>query len=186
MRAAKLYELYRAHASLEAIPPRRAPAREEVLRASLDEVWAETRALLASSATRREVAGAERDPRHKMALVFRWYLGLSSRWAIAGEPTRQVDYQVWCGPAMGAFNEWAKGIVPGRPGATAASAQIARNLLEGARWSRARSSCAPTGLPCRRRRSFRPGPLRCGPHSFVRPASVTCSWQPGAFPHPRA
>ena len=44
-----------------------------------------------------------------MALVFRWYLGLSSRWANAGEPTRQVDYQVWCGPAMGAFNEWTKG-----------------------------------------------------------------------------
>jgi len=44
-----------------------------------------------------------------MALVFRWYLGQSSRWANAGEPTRRIDYQVWCGPAMGAFNEWAKG-----------------------------------------------------------------------------
>ena len=44
-----------------------------------------------------------------MALVFRWYLGLSSRWANAGEAGRQLDYQVWCGPAMGAFNEWAKG-----------------------------------------------------------------------------
>jgi trans-AT polyketide synthase, acyltransferase and oxidoreductase domains len=41
--------------------------------------------------------------------VFRWYLGLSSRWANAGEPTRKLDYQVWCGPAMGAFNEWTKG-----------------------------------------------------------------------------
>jgi hypothetical protein len=44
-----------------------------------------------------------------MALVFRWYLGQSSRWANAGEPTRKVDYQVWCGPAMGAFNEWVRG-----------------------------------------------------------------------------
>jgi hypothetical protein len=44
-----------------------------------------------------------------MALVFRWYLGQSSRWANAGVPDRKVDYQVWCGPAMGAFNEWAKG-----------------------------------------------------------------------------
>src|SRR5438552_1506171 len=50
-----------------------------------------------------------------MALTFRWYLGLSSRWANAGEPTRQVDYQVWCGPAMGAFNEWAKGSFLERP-----------------------------------------------------------------------
>jgi len=42
-------------------------------------------------------------------LVFRWYLGQSSRWANVGEPTRKLDYQVWCGPAMGAFNEWTKG-----------------------------------------------------------------------------
>ena len=41
-----------------------------------------------------------------MALVFRWYLGRSSHWANAGEPSRTVDYQVWCGPAMAAFNEW--------------------------------------------------------------------------------
>lgn len=43
-----------------------------------------------------------------MALIFRWYLGLSSRWANAGVADRQVDYQVWCGPAMGAFNEWTR------------------------------------------------------------------------------
>jgi hypothetical protein len=34
---------------------------------------------------------------------------MASRWANAGEPTRQVDYQIWCGPAMGAFNEWTRG-----------------------------------------------------------------------------
>ena len=54
-----------------------------------------------------------------MALTFRWYLGLSSRWANAGEPTRQVDYQVWCGPAMGAFNEWTKGSFLEQPGESA-------------------------------------------------------------------
>ena len=44
-----------------------------------------------------------------MALVFRWYLGQLSRWANAGEPERKLDYQVWCGPAMGALNEWTRG-----------------------------------------------------------------------------
>jgi hypothetical protein len=44
-----------------------------------------------------------------MALVFRWYLGLSSAWANTGEPGRELDYQVWCGPAMGAFNDWVRG-----------------------------------------------------------------------------
>ena len=66
-----------------------------------------------------------------MALVFRWYLGLSSRWANAGEPTRQLDYQVWCGPAMGAFNEWAKGSALEKPeGRTVVG--VALNLLYGA------------------------------------------------------
>jgi hypothetical protein len=66
-----------------------------------------------------------------MALVFRWYLGLSSRWANAGEPTRQLDYQVWCGPAMGAFNEWVKGSVL-EPPAHRTVVGVALNLLYGA------------------------------------------------------
>ena len=45
----------------------------------------------------------------KMALVFRWYLGNSSRWAVQGNPDRKFDMQIWCGQAMGAFNLWVKG-----------------------------------------------------------------------------
>ena len=44
-----------------------------------------------------------------MALIFRWYLGLSSNWANAGTKGRELDYQIWCGPSMGAFNDWVKG-----------------------------------------------------------------------------
>jgi hypothetical protein len=66
-----------------------------------------------------------------MALVFRWYLGQSSRWANAGEPTRQMDYQVWCGPAMGAFNEWAKGSFLERV-ENRRVADVALNILYGA------------------------------------------------------
>jgi hypothetical protein len=66
-----------------------------------------------------------------MALVFRWYLGLSSRWANAGEPGRQLDYQVWCGPAMGAFNEWVKGSSLELPKDRTVVA-VALNLLYGA------------------------------------------------------
>ena len=43
-----------------------------------------------------------------MALIFRWYLGLSSTWANRGESGREADYQIWCGPAMGAFNDWVQ------------------------------------------------------------------------------
>jgi hypothetical protein len=42
-------------------------------------------------------------------LIFRWYLGLSSRWSVVGEVGREMDYQVWCGPSMGTFNEWVRG-----------------------------------------------------------------------------
>jgi trans-AT polyketide synthase, acyltransferase and oxidoreductase domains len=44
-----------------------------------------------------------------MALIFRWYLGLSSRWSNSGEQGREMDYQIWCGPSMGSFNDWVRG-----------------------------------------------------------------------------
>jgi PfaD family protein len=131
MRAAKLYELYRQFASWEAIPAaERAQVEKNLLRAPFAEVWAQTREFF----RRRDptqLPKAEADPRHKMALVFRWYLGLSSRWANAGESTRQLDYQVWCGPAMGAFNEWARGSYLEKP-ANRGVVAVALNLLYGA------------------------------------------------------
>src|SRR5262249_57357145 len=81
---------------------------QELFRAPIDAIWNETQAFWRERDP-KQLERASREPKHKMALVFRWYLGMSSRWANAGEPTRQVDYQVWCGPAMGAFNEWTKG-----------------------------------------------------------------------------
>jgi len=109
MRAAKLYELYRAYNSLNDLPAaERATLEKTIFRASIEEVWRQTRDFF-QERDPRQLERAERDPKHRMALVFRWYLGQSSRWAKSGEPPRKVDYQIWCGPAMGAFNEWVKG-----------------------------------------------------------------------------
>jgi PfaD family protein len=131
MRAGRLYELYRAHESLEAIPaPQRAVLERDYFRAPCEDIWRRTREYF----LRRDPAQAERgerEPKHRMALVFRWYLGQASRWANAGEPTRQADYQVWCGPAMGAFNEWAAGSFLAAPEQRRV-ATVARNLLFGA------------------------------------------------------
>jgi PfaD family protein len=116
MRAARLYELYRAYPSLDEIPPaEREKLEKTIFRAPLDEVWRRTRAFFLE----REPKQAERgddDPRHRMALVFRSYLGLSSHWANRGEEDRRMDYQIWAGPAMGAFNEWTKGTFLEEPG----------------------------------------------------------------------
>ena len=109
MRAAKLYELYRNYNGLDEIPSSdRASLEKTIFRASFDEIWSETQTFF-DARDPQQVVRANRDPKHKMALVFRWYLGHSSRWANAGDSSRKLDYQVWCGPSMGAFNEWAKG-----------------------------------------------------------------------------
>jgi PfaD family protein len=109
MRAAKLFELYRAYPGLDAIPAiERAQLEKNVFRFPLEEVWRQTKEFFLKRDP-TQVPKAEADPKHKMALVFRWYLGQSSRWANAGVADRRVDFQVWCGPAMGAFNEWTKG-----------------------------------------------------------------------------
>ena len=131
MRAAKLYELYRAHAGLDALPAAdKSMVEKQFLRATVDEAWASTRAFFLQRDP-AQVERAERDPKHKMALVFRSYLGLSSRWANAGEATRAMDYQVWCGPAMGAFNEWARGSYLEHPQQRTVVV-VAHNLLVGA------------------------------------------------------
>lgn len=131
MRAAKLYELYRAHPSLDAVPEaERTQLEKNLFRIPLDEVWRQTREFFLTRDP-GQVPKAEADPKHRMALVFRWYLGQSSRWANAGVPDRKVDYQVWCGPAMGAFNEWAKGSFLEQP-RNRTVVTVALNLLYGA------------------------------------------------------
>jgi PfaD family protein len=131
MRASKLYELYRAHSSIEELPVgERQKLEKTVFRKDLDQVWAETRSYF-QARDPRQLAKAERDPKYKMALVFRWYLGQSPVWANRGEPDRRLDYQIWCGPAMGAFNEWVKGSFLEAPGQRRV-ATVAWNILFGA------------------------------------------------------
>lgn len=108
MRAAKLYELYRAYDSLDALPAEeRQKLEKTIFRRPLEEIWVETQHYF-QKRDPRQLSKADGDPKYKMALIFRWYLGLSPVWANQGEPSRRLDYQVWCGPAMGAFNEWAR------------------------------------------------------------------------------
>ncbi len=131
MRAAKLYEIYRACRGIDDIPVAEREKLEKTLfRTPLEDIWRETRAYFVRR-DMRQVERAERDPKHRMALVFRWYLGQAAHWANNGDQSRKVDFQIWCGPAMGAFNEWATGSFLERP-ANRQVATVALNLLFGA------------------------------------------------------
>lgn len=130
-RGKKLHDIYKSHAGLHDLSSEvKAKLEKEIFRDSLDNIWQQTQAfwLQRHPAT---VEKADKDAKHKMALIFRWYLGHSSLWARQGNGDRQTDFQVWCGPAMGAFNRWVKGSFL-EPLQNRSVVQIAHNLLEGA------------------------------------------------------
>ena len=109
MRAQKLYEFYRNCDSIDGIPTaERERLEQQVFRQPLEAVWEETVRFF-NERDPEVIARAQNHPKRKMALIFRWYLGLSSRWSNHGEAGREADYQIWCGPAMGAFNDWVRG-----------------------------------------------------------------------------
>jgi trans-AT polyketide synthase, acyltransferase and oxidoreductase domains len=131
MRAAKLYELYRAHDGLDQIPDgERASLEKTIFRAPLEAIWDRTKAYFQERDPAR-IERSKHDPKQKMALVFRWYLGMSSHWATSGDPARTVDYQIWCGPAMAAFNDWVRGSFLEAPENRRVAA-VALNILYGA------------------------------------------------------
>ena len=108
-RANKLYDLYRYCNSLDDIDEKTIKQiQEKYFRRTFEEVWEETRAYYLKN-NPKDLEKAERNPKSKMALIFRWYFIHTSRLALRGSEEQKVDYQVHCGPAMGAFNQWVKG-----------------------------------------------------------------------------
>jgi PfaD family protein len=159
VRARKLYELYRAYDSLDALPAKeKARLEKDILRMSVSAAWRDT-CKFWQERDPREIQKAEADPKHKMALVFRSYLGQSSGWSIAGVRDRRQDYQIWCGPAMGAFNAWTAGSFLAEP-ENRSVVQVARNLLEGAAVVTRAQQLRSFGVPVPSAAfDFRPRPL---------------------------
>jgi len=109
MRAQKLYDLWKEYDAVEDIPAdEREKLEKQVFRRKIDDIWHDCVTFFAERDP-DQLKRAENNPKRKMALIFRWYLGLSSRWSNSGEKGREMDYQIWCGPAMGAFNDWVRG-----------------------------------------------------------------------------
>ena len=115
MRAQKLYELYNTYNAIEDIPQaEKSKLEKQLFRKSLETVWQETVDYF-SKRDPEQISKATNDSKRKMALIFRWYLGQSSRWANTGEKGREMDYQIWAGPAMGTFNDWVRGTYLAEP-----------------------------------------------------------------------
>lgn len=130
-RGTRLAELYRTHGGVDELSDDdRRWLEETVLRGSIDQVWEECKKFFG----RRDPAQlrtAEDNPKKKMALIFRWYLGLASRWANIGDPERTADYQIWSGPAMGDFNSFVAGTHLATP-ENRRVAEVAELLMRGA------------------------------------------------------
>ena len=109
LRAQKLYDAYVDYESLDDIPDKdRESLEKTIFKDTLENIWTSCVSFF-EERDPEQIDRARDNPKRKMALVFRWYLGLSSAWANGGEQGREMDYQIWCGPAMGAFNGWVKG-----------------------------------------------------------------------------
>ena len=108
-RANILYDLYTRYNSIEEIDEKtKIKIEEKFFRKKIQDVWAETRAHYAKSG-HVNIAAIERSPKQKMAFIFKWYFVNANRLALEGREEQKVDYQIQCGPALGAFNRWVKG-----------------------------------------------------------------------------
>jgi PfaD family protein len=144
-RARRLYEVYKTYGSISEIPDaERTKLERQIFRRPLAEVWEGT-AEYWRSRDPEQLARAERDGRHQMALIFRWYLGMTSRWARMGENDRKRDFQIWCGPAMGGFNNWARGTAL-EPAAARTVTGVAAAMMTGAAVHARRSYGRTIGL----------------------------------------
>lgn len=145
MRGKKFHGFYRSGASYETMADTDRKWVDDVLGESFEAAWSATRGYI-QKVNPAEAARAEKDGNKRLALVARRYLFQGAQWAREGDPKRTADYQIWCGPAMGAFNEWAAG-TPLEPAEARTVRQIALNLLEGAaRFTRA-GQLRASGIP---------------------------------------
>lgn len=105
-RAEKLVSLYNQHGSLDQIEPKLAQQiQERYFKRSFKEILGEIR----EKAQPEEWAKIEANPKYQMNQVIRRYYSDTTQWALSGNMDHKVDFQIHCGPALGALNQWLKG-----------------------------------------------------------------------------
>ncbi|MEU0303534.1 PfaD family polyunsaturated fatty acid/polyketide biosynthesis protein [Streptomyces sp. NPDC006175] len=131
-RANRLHALYKSHDSWEEIPQEtRRQIQDAYFKKSADEVWRETCEHLRKTGRASEIERAERTPKRRMALMFRWYYGYSSRLSFMDSDIDPANLQIHTGPALGAFNQWSLG-TPWEKWRNRHAASMAQELMRGA------------------------------------------------------
>ena len=145
MRSQKLYETYLKYNSIEEIESsERKELENKIFQNDLDKIWDECVKFF-TERDPDQLEKAQGNPKRKMALIFRWYLGLATHWGIQGIPERSLDYQIWCGPSMGAFNDWVRGTRLETP-ENRAVVDIADQLMVGAAYQHRLNDIAIQGV----------------------------------------
>lgn len=107
VRADKLYHIYQNALSLGAIDEK---TKEQIetryFKKSFDEVLKEAKK---QNKEENEYFDEEAKSKAELRQIFKWYYTQSLLWAIEGDAEHQSDFQIMCGPALGAFNQWVKG-----------------------------------------------------------------------------
>jgi polyketide synthase PksN len=108
-RANRLYRLFQQYQALAEIPmATRQEIEKDYFKRSLSEVW---NLVCEYKKTRNpeQLEEALENPRLQMKLIFQWYFAHSNEVTLKGDVTERDNFQIHCGPAMGAFNHWVKG-----------------------------------------------------------------------------
>jgi trans-AT polyketide synthase/acyltransferase/oxidoreductase domain-containing protein len=107
-RSKELYALYRQHHCIDEIAQAtQLRIQNKYFHRSFTEVWQETQNYY-SKTNPAELLQAEKHPKYKMGLIFKWYYSHCNKLAIRGVAEQRVNFQIQCGSAMGAFNQWVK------------------------------------------------------------------------------
>lgn len=107
-RAKFLEKIFNEKASIEELHENDVEFLEsKILGNKIEAEWESTKKYF-SKINPKTIETAENNPKKKMALIFKSYLGKSSSWAINGNEERKDDFQIWSGQSIAAFNSWAE------------------------------------------------------------------------------
>ena len=108
-RANRLYELFMQYNSIEEIPDEiKQEIETHYFKRTFGEVW-DLVCKYKQKKNPQHIIEAQANPRFKMALIFKWYFAHCNRVTLNGDLSEKDNFQVFCGPALGAFNQWVKG-----------------------------------------------------------------------------